>query len=351
MADVRADARRPTTIRALIVRRNVWYLAITVVLIVGTFVATLASGNTPVLGLDLQGGISVVLVARSGKFSAGSLDIARRHHQHRVNGLGVAEPEITRQGNNIVVDLPGVKDRDKADAGRRQDRGAALPAGARRAAAGSDEDARRPPRSRRGTTTSRRRRGADDHHDDRAASTTATPQRSRRATARRSRAATDDPDHAALADDKRNKCVALQIRNGDGATPARPDESHRQGRRRREVAASSGRGLHRRHDAQRRRPDEVQQARRGVVPQDAAAERGRDRARRRRPVDPGVPEPPTSPATSQISGNFSHDDADRTSRRVHQLRRAAGAAQAADRTERLADARQGPAQRRDRRRA
>ena len=39
---------------------------------------------------------------------------AARHHRNRVDGLGVAEPEISRQGDNIVVDLPGVKDRDKA---------------------------------------------------------------------------------------------------------------------------------------------------------------------------------------------------------------------------------------------
>src|SRR5205814_10020838 len=32
----------------------------------------------------------------------------------RVTSLGVAEPEISRQGNNIIIDLPGVKDRDKA---------------------------------------------------------------------------------------------------------------------------------------------------------------------------------------------------------------------------------------------
>ena len=96
-------------------RRNVWYLVVSVVLIVGTFVATLASGNTPILGLDLQGGFSVVL-SPVGKFNSGSLDVARDLIEQRVNGLGVAEPEISRQGNDIVVDLPGVKDRTKAEA-------------------------------------------------------------------------------------------------------------------------------------------------------------------------------------------------------------------------------------------
>ncbi len=40
--------------------------------------------------------------------------VARDIIDNRVNGLGVAEPEISTQGDNIVVDLPGVKDRDKA---------------------------------------------------------------------------------------------------------------------------------------------------------------------------------------------------------------------------------------------
>jgi preprotein translocase subunit SecD len=96
------------------VRRNVWYLVISVTLIVGTFVATLAAGHTPILGLDLQGGFSVVL-SPVGKFKSSSIDVARDIIETRVNGLGVAEPEISRQGNDIVVDLPGVKDRAKAE--------------------------------------------------------------------------------------------------------------------------------------------------------------------------------------------------------------------------------------------
>src|SRR5262249_50036430 len=61
----------------------------------------------------LQGGISVVL-APVGNFKPGALGVARDIIDNRVNGLGVAEPEISTQGDNIVVDLPGVKDRDKA---------------------------------------------------------------------------------------------------------------------------------------------------------------------------------------------------------------------------------------------
>jgi preprotein translocase subunit SecD len=35
--------------------------------------------------------------------------------RNRVDGLGIAEPDVQRQGNTIVVNLPGVKDREKAE--------------------------------------------------------------------------------------------------------------------------------------------------------------------------------------------------------------------------------------------
>ncbi len=95
-------------------RRNVWYLAVTLVVVFGAFAATLISGTTPILGLDLQGGISVTLNPVKGTKSA-SLDQALEIIRNRVDGLGVSEPEISRQGNTIVVNLPGVKDRAKAE--------------------------------------------------------------------------------------------------------------------------------------------------------------------------------------------------------------------------------------------
>lgn len=94
-------------------RRYTWYLGLTVVFVLGAFVATVAVGNTPSLGLDLQGGISVVL-APVGKVKSDSLKQAVDIIRNRVDSLGVAEPEISQQGNNVIIDLPGVKDRDKA---------------------------------------------------------------------------------------------------------------------------------------------------------------------------------------------------------------------------------------------
>ncbi len=94
--------------------RKYWaYLIGTVAVVLIALIATLVVGNTPVLGLDLQGGISVRLFP-AGKFSNNSLDTAKNIIDRRVNGLGVSDAEVTREGNNIVIDLPGVKDRDKA---------------------------------------------------------------------------------------------------------------------------------------------------------------------------------------------------------------------------------------------
>ena len=83
------------------------------VLAYGGLAVTLLSGNSPELGLDLQGGVSVVLAPTSNA-SGEQLDQALNIIRARVDALGVAEPEITRQGSAIVVQLPGVKNRDRA---------------------------------------------------------------------------------------------------------------------------------------------------------------------------------------------------------------------------------------------
>ncbi|MEA2704024.1 MAG: preprotein translocase subunit SecD [Actinomycetota bacterium] len=75
--------------------------------------ATVASGNSPQLGLDLQGGAQVVLQPRE-KVPASVLDQAISIIRNRVDALGVAEPEVSRQGSSIIVQLPGVKNRDRA---------------------------------------------------------------------------------------------------------------------------------------------------------------------------------------------------------------------------------------------
>jgi preprotein translocase subunit SecD len=95
-------------------RRSLTVSLIAVVVVaLGALIATLVSGNTPQLGLDLQGGASVVLQPRQ-KVDSGVLDQAIEIIRNRVDALGVAEPEITRQGSSIIVSLPGVKNKDRA---------------------------------------------------------------------------------------------------------------------------------------------------------------------------------------------------------------------------------------------
>src|SRR3954464_9647215 len=95
------------------VRRNVIFLVVTLVVVLGTFLYTVQAGHEPVLGLDLQGGTSVVL-SPVGKYKQDTLDVAIDIIRNRVDTFGTLEPEITRQGSDIVIDLPGIKDRDKA---------------------------------------------------------------------------------------------------------------------------------------------------------------------------------------------------------------------------------------------
>ena len=94
-------------------RRNLISLIGIVVIAVGSLALTIGLGYAPKLGLDLQGGASVTLLPE-GNVSSDALDQAVQIIRQRVDALGVAEPEITRQGNAIVVNLPGVKDQDRA---------------------------------------------------------------------------------------------------------------------------------------------------------------------------------------------------------------------------------------------
>ena len=81
----------------------------------GLLIGTLVTGTRPALGLDLQGGISVTQEPKAGTtYSDASLDLAVEKIRERVDSLGVAEPEILRQGNTIVVNLPGVKNQQQA---------------------------------------------------------------------------------------------------------------------------------------------------------------------------------------------------------------------------------------------
>lgn len=94
-------------------RRLVTSLMLIVVVAIAAIGTTAATGNTPSLGLDLQGGASVTLQPE-GEYDASALDVAVEIIRSRVDSIGVAEPEIIRQGDTVVVNLPGVKDQQRA---------------------------------------------------------------------------------------------------------------------------------------------------------------------------------------------------------------------------------------------
>jgi len=84
----------------------------------GSVMTAVLTDTSPTLGLDLQGGFSVVLQAREvdGQLPAEeSVEQAKDIIRQRVDGLGVAEPDIIRQGRTVIVQLPGVTDRSKAE--------------------------------------------------------------------------------------------------------------------------------------------------------------------------------------------------------------------------------------------
>ena len=94
-------------------RRHLTPLIFFVAISLGSLIVTLAVGNKPQYGLDLQGGISVVL-RPNADVPNDVLDRAVEIIRQRVDSLGVAEPEIGRQGSNVLVQLPGVEDQQRA---------------------------------------------------------------------------------------------------------------------------------------------------------------------------------------------------------------------------------------------
>ncbi|MEE1939058.1 protein translocase subunit SecD [Streptomyces sp. TRM 70361] len=94
------------------------------VLLVGVVALTggmfLSGHTTPRLGIDLAGGTSITLTARSepGKENAineTNMNTAVSIMERRVNGLGVAEAEVRTQGDeNIVINIPRGTDEKQA---------------------------------------------------------------------------------------------------------------------------------------------------------------------------------------------------------------------------------------------
>ncbi|MDA3030939.1 MAG: protein translocase subunit SecD [Actinomycetota bacterium] len=95
-------------------KRRLWFsLIATVVAVIAALAGNIATSNEPILGLDLQGGLSVILAPEDGA-TGDDLLVVRDLVRSSLERSGVAEPDVRVQGSNIVVDLPGVKDKEEA---------------------------------------------------------------------------------------------------------------------------------------------------------------------------------------------------------------------------------------------
>ncbi|MGW1178766.1 protein translocase subunit SecD [Kitasatospora sp. NPDC002543] len=94
-------------------------LALILVVTVGLVALMFGTGTTkPRLGIDLAGGTSITLTAKSTDpkaLSKSNMDIAVGIIERRVNGMGVSEAEVQTQGSDtIIVNIPKGGDRQNA---------------------------------------------------------------------------------------------------------------------------------------------------------------------------------------------------------------------------------------------
>ena len=90
---------------------HVWrYLAGLFAVLLVAYSYVLVEDKEPKLGLDLQGGQSVILTPRlegGGDVDQDQLETSVEIIRQRVNGTGVEEAEVVTQGDNIVISIPG----------------------------------------------------------------------------------------------------------------------------------------------------------------------------------------------------------------------------------------------------
>lgn len=90
------------------------YLLASLIVAFGSVGAILFAGWSPALGLDLEGGTSVILTAE-GEVTGDVLQKTTEIIRSRIDSLGVAESEVTVGGeDNILIQLPGVENERRA---------------------------------------------------------------------------------------------------------------------------------------------------------------------------------------------------------------------------------------------
>lgn len=99
-------------------QRNVTALVLIAVLVVGSWVLFMPLDKKITQGLDIQGGLSVILTAQESSATPVTnpvMDRAELIVRNRVDRLGASEASIQRQGaDSILVQLPGIKNAAEA---------------------------------------------------------------------------------------------------------------------------------------------------------------------------------------------------------------------------------------------
>ena len=99
-------------------RRNIWLLILTTMLVLGSVFMFMPPQEKVNQGLDIQGGLSVVLSANSTDgedVTSDDMEKSRAIIESRVNALGASEATVQVQGSNqILVQIPGLSDTETA---------------------------------------------------------------------------------------------------------------------------------------------------------------------------------------------------------------------------------------------
>jgi preprotein translocase subunit SecD len=88
-------------------QRSFWVSLVLVGLLALGAIALFVTGTRPVLGLDLEGGVSVILSAPDGTPDS-VMNQALENIRNRIDAFGTAEPLLFVTGNTIEVQIPGL---------------------------------------------------------------------------------------------------------------------------------------------------------------------------------------------------------------------------------------------------
>lgn len=115
-SDKKKKKSKPTRTNAD--RRNIWLLILTTMLVLGSVFMFMPPQEKVNQGLDIQGGLSVVLSANSTDgedVTSDDMEKSRAIIESRVNALGASEATVQVQGSNqILVQIPGLSDTETA---------------------------------------------------------------------------------------------------------------------------------------------------------------------------------------------------------------------------------------------